>query len=423
MDINNNVSISFINRDMNNRDMNNRDILLDNKIFVLSANKCLTKPDLIIHHKNCPDGTSSAWVAKKLGGNRCKSVPTPAGVDVNIAEILVRNCIWYVDISPSYKFLIELHNEYLKGNFRGSITIIDHHESFKSTIEKLIDANELFNMEWLSIYYDNNRSGCQLTWDYTSLYCNKIFTDKINILFTSDKLDNKLDNKLNNSDIKIKYICEKIKNNDVKLLFDNRPWFINYTGERDLWRFDTLPNCKEINTALYANCNGSYTYKYYDMLNSYKNNELIEYLKNITEQGVKIIEENDKIIKKFANMSKHMKYYETPHINISKTTQNTEIDVNICYNIWLIELDSVGYQLRSEIGNYCMSKEFLDGTKPDFVVCATYLPDVNIWRFACRGADKVNLSVFCAKFGGGGHPNAAGFELPPGNHYNTIFNY
>lgn len=362
-----------------------------------SKNRQLLNPDLIIYHKNCPDGTAAAWSVKKLGGGKCKSLPTPAGTDVDINEILTRKSIWYVDISPSYNFIIKLNDEISKITLENQpkITIIDHHETFNSTIKKLVSNNKLFNLKWLTIYYDNKRSGCQLTFDYINLYTdyNNMFnkTELNDIITTSNNL-----------------ICvnEIIKDNDVKLLFDSRPWFINYIGERDLWCFDSLLNCKAINTSLYANCSGLYTYKYFDTLNIYKNNELIEYMKKITDQGLKIIEENDKIINKFSNSAKHMKY----------------IDTNNTYNIWLIEVDQSGYQLRSEIGNFCTTKQFNDKTLPDFVVCALFTPENNIWRFACRGADKVNLSVFCAKFGGGGHPNASGFELPSNKHYNTIFN-
>ena len=417
-------------------------LVLKNKIFLSSFGNYdksgkLIKPDLIIHHKNCPDGTAAAWSAKKIGGSRCKSLPTAAGTNVDINDILTRKCIWYVDISPTLDFIHKLHDEYIRAALAGSpvkfprITIIDHHESFKTTIQKLIDDSTIYNFSWLSIYYDNDRSGCQLAWDYINLYTTNptiplCQTDK-EYRFKSPNSNIQLKNQIS-FDVKIDpsdsspytnsqiYIDESIAdNNNVKLLFDNRPWFINYTGERDLWRFNTLSDCKEINTALYANCGGAYTYKYYDTLNLYnqqKQDELSEYLEKLTNQGKEIIENNNKIINKSAENAKHLKFYD----DATKTTTTTPT-----YNIWLVELDAVSYQLRSEIGNFCTSKLFDDGTEPDFAVCVQFIPDTNVWRFACRGADKVNLSHFCAKFGGGGHPNASGFELPPGKHYSTIF--
>jgi len=59
---------------------------------------------------------------------------------------------------------------------------------------------------------------------------------------------------------------------------------------------------------------------------------------------------------------------------------------------------------RSDLGNYLAKKH----EELDFIIIINISKSISF-----RGKDKVDLSVFAKKFGGGGHKNASGCSLPP----------
>ena len=99
----------------------------------------------------------------------------------------------FVDICPKIDYLLELVK------IAKYVVILDHH---KSSEQMILDNKELLaSIKNLSIEFDMERSGCQMTWDY--------FFDS-----------------------------------------QTRPFFIDYMGDRDLWTWK-LPFSKEINNALW----------------------------------------------------------------------------------------------------------------------------------------------------------------------------
>jgi oligoribonuclease NrnB/cAMP/cGMP phosphodiesterase (DHH superfamily) len=107
---------------------------------------------LCLHHDD-RDGDCAAWVVRQLHPNvECVAVnygdPVPA-------RSAVGRVVYVVDFSWPLEQLFELEVAAAR------LTVIDHHRSAQSTLLKL-----KFNGAGTTrIVYDNDRSGCGLTWD------------------------------------------------------------------------------------------------------------------------------------------------------------------------------------------------------------------------------------------------------------------
>ncbi len=162
-----------------------------------------------------------------------------------------------------------------------------------------------------------------------------------------------------------------------------RPFFIDYIGDRDLWLWK-LPKSKEINMAIYK-------------LNYI--NRLSELLEN-PEEKIKYLEEIGNIFVSSEN--------EQIEIGIKNAIDAKFNYEDKTYRIWLG--GNINPQLRSEFGNLLCDKEFNDNTLPDFAAIWQYDPlDDNFWiSFRGNKNRSPDLSVITSKYGGGGHPMAAG---------------
>lgn len=180
------------------------------------------------------------------------------------------------------------------------------------------------------------------------------------------------------------------------------PWFINYISDRDLWQWK-LPNSKNINVALFEE-----KYITFEGLTSlyekYKTESEIKiFLEKLNESGFQINKLRDELVEKETKKSIHCTF---------------KFDENI-YNVWL---NNGPENLRSDIGNSLMKKNFQNGMKPDFAVFWRYdLKSHEFW-LSMRGENwSPDLSIICKKYNGGGHAKASGCSLPGGIELRSIF--
>ena len=105
------------------------------------------KKIIIIYHKDCPDGFSSAWVVWKKFRNSAEYI----GVDPkHLPEKLPKNKeVFAIDTSFSPKNLNKLID---RGN---NVTVIDHHPSEENDVK--LAPKFLFNLK---------HSGAVLTWQF-----------------------------------------------------------------------------------------------------------------------------------------------------------------------------------------------------------------------------------------------------------------
>jgi len=289
--------------------------------------------DTIVYHYPCSDGVGALWCANHYKDINEK-IPCKAGYKPNLKPD--NKTIIFVDLCPSFDILLELAKS------AKSILILDHHKSALDSYNKNIN-----NIPENVIYIlDMSRSGCQITWDYFFPNCSTNCTT-------------------------------------------NRPWFIDYIADRDLWTWK-LPDSKAINAELFDG-------DYIDNNNLDKMTELItlstESINEFVKQGNLIL----RMQKKELDQSSRHAVEATMQVN------------GIVYNVWL---GTCSGSLRSDLGNILANKPLGSGNLPDFSATWVYEVKSNEWWISLRGNDtSPDLSVICGYFGGGGHRMASGMTI------------
>ena len=285
--------------------------------------------DTIVYHSPCSDGTASLWAAEHYKSINNK-VACKAGYSPN--EEFINQNILFVDLCPRTDYLLKLSRN------NNNIVILDHH---KSAYEMIYESEEIKEINNINTVFDMDRAGCQITWDY-------FFPDL------------------------------------------ERPFFIDYIADRDLWKWK-LRNSREINATLFeANI--------IDHTNLQKLNDLLidsEIKKNkLITEGEIILRSNKREIEVASKVA----------IESIFNYENND------YKVWLAGNISPG--LRSELGNYLLDKKFKDETLPDFCATWQYFPPKNEWWISLRGNENSpDLSKIAFQLDGGGHKTAAGFTI------------
>lgn len=279
--------------------------------------------DVVLYHKDCPDGIGSAWAIyhdNKINNRKIEYHGVEYNKKLNI-NITNKNVI-IVDFSYNLKDLGEICKE------ASYVTILDHHKTAYKELNSIITNSKLQkSFTNLEFYIDMNRSGAQITWD---------------TMFKND-----------------------------------RPYFIDYIGDRDLWKFE-LPHSKEFNTALFHT--GLLTFEGLDKL--YENN----LSKTLIKQGKVILSVHNNIIDRVAESS-----------------------VLVLFNNYRVRVPTITFDmnLRSDVGHRLC--QFDDC---DFSATWEYLFTEKKWKISLRSLNECNIELdkIANKYGGGGHMNASGFK-------------
>lgn len=292
--------------------------------------------DLIIYHYACPDGIMGLWSAYHYLKIPFEKIGMCAGKDPY--GTFENKKILFIDVCPSKNFIL------VNTKLATSITILDHH---KSAYDEYTRNKSIYDsIDNLVCIFDMDRAGCQIAWDY---------------LFESKE----------------------------------RPWFINYIADRDLWLWK-LPHAKEITEALEFN-------EYIDETDLSKIDSLLNVKPDtFIKEGAQILKIKNKImINEFKNAHEAI-------FNFKKKK----------YRVWSC---SIIFQFRSEFGNKLINIPFSDFKLPDFCVIWSYNLKENTWFVSLRGSDSSpDLSVIAKHFNGGGHLKAAAFKLNNGKNLTDI---
>lgn len=283
--------------------------------------------DTIVYHNPCNDGAAALWAANYYK-DITEKIPCKAGKLPDF-EPNGKNII-FVDLCPKFDYLFEI------SKIAKNIVILDHHKTSIDSFEQYKDKCP----DNLYVMLDKERSGCQMAWDY----------------FHNSK----------------------------------RPWFIDYTGDRDLWKWK-LPYSREITNIFFEN----------NMLDPY-------YLDNITKLLSYTEDQINALIKEGSILLK----YQKKQIDIAA---NRAIEVSMTieghtYNIWL---GTIGYGDRSELGHVLANKPLAStGLAPDFSATWIYEPKLKEWWISFRSTDSsVDLSKIAEFFDGGGHQSASAMTI------------
>lgn len=155
----------------------------------------------------------------------------------------------------------------------------------------------------------------------------------------------------------------------------SRPDYINYIEDADLWRF-ALPDSKYVKNSLYQ-----------------EDLTLDAFIRGAEKSITDRISEG-RVIQKVIDHNLQMGFDVMHTLAIDEFTM---LAVNSCLHM-------------SEFGSALFTK-FLKEKKADFAG-TYYRYTQNTYKFSLRSVGDFDVSVICKRFGGGGHKNAAGFEVP-----------
>lgn len=260
---------------------------------------------LVIYHSNCWDGFCAAWIARKALGPSCEFRAANYGQPAPAVAEVEGRVVYILDFSYKRDALMALFDA------AAGLVVIDHHKTAKDDLDGLPFCT-----------FDMDKSGGRLTWDY--------FADRIP---------------------------------------DSRPWLVDYTEDRDLWRHQ-LADSEAVNAAL-----RSYplSFDLWDTLDARRPADLVP-------QGEAIRRREKQIV--------------TDHVRNAVPVPAFLPSGALAVNATV---------LFSEIAG-----ELAKG-KP-YGACYFYRQDGKK-QWSLRSDDNgIDVSAIAKQFGGGGHVHAAGFE-------------
>jgi len=167
-----------------------------------------------------------------------------------------------------------------------------------------------------------------------------------------------------------------------------RPNMIDFIEDRDIWKFE-LPNTKEINEWIFS---FPYDFKVWDKLVSQL--ESHEGEGQAILDGIAITRKKDKDIKELIGAGVVRWFIGGVNVPV--------INIPYIYASEALHLLADGY---TEEGIYVVPPPF----------AASYWEDGKVRHFSLRSSAKgVDVSLIAKKYGGGGHRNAGGFDVPLG---------
>lgn len=157
----------------------------------------------------------------------------------------------------------------------------------------------------------------------------------------------------------------------------SRPPLVDYVGDRDLWRF-ALPRSREVSAFVFAH---EYTFQNWDTLDVLTRGSLMA----VADMGAAIEKKHHKDVAELVNVTR-------------RTMRIGGMDMPVA---------NIPYTLTSDAGNLM--------AKHDQGVAACYWDTPNGRVFSLRSTEAgPDVSAIAKVYGGGGHKNAAGFQMPIG---------
>jgi oligoribonuclease NrnB/cAMP/cGMP phosphodiesterase (DHH superfamily) len=289
--------------------------------------------DIIYSHGSCPDGFVAAMIAKRRypeaevifldhGADHTENLKKAEGKDVLMLDFSLRTREENDALAASAKLL----------------RILDHHKSAREVLEGAPYA-----------IFDMKRSGAGLAWDY---------------LFGKDS-----PTCLNTQEQK-EYL--EAANSSWSYFSDARPWYVDYTEARDLWKWESFPNSRAVCAYL-----GTLPFEFGEW-------QHLDHM-DVTQaaqlgQGAKA----------------HIDHYVREAV---KQGQYGILDGNS------VEVLNVCYLNCSEVGN-----ELCKDPRVQYSMTWFERGDGMI-QFSLRSIGDFDVSEVAKKYGGGGHRNAAGFQV------------
>ncbi len=283
---------------------------------------------IVYYHNACPDGFTAAWVAKRKYPD-AELIALNHGLTANDINILIINAVGEDVLMLDYSLPTREANDKLAAAAK-SFLILDHHKSAREVLDGAPYA-----------VFDMDRSGAGLAWDY---------------LFGKDSTG--------------EWTRDREEREGGVDIGSPRPWFIDYVEARDLWRWDSVPNAREVCAYL-----GSLPFE----IETY--NKLLHF----TVEDALVLGRGAQA--------------HIDHI-VRETVKNARPGRLAGHDVLVL---NTTYLNCSEIGNELAKSA-------DFSITWFERKD-DVIQFSLRSIGDFDVSAIAKSFNGGGHKNAAGFQL------------
>jgi oligoribonuclease NrnB/cAMP/cGMP phosphodiesterase (DHH superfamily) len=290
--------------------------------------------DMVIYHGNCPDGFTSAWVFK----HNYRLIETIAYTYGQPPPNVKNKIVAIVDFSFDKETTLQMISD------SKYLVVLDHHLTAKENLKDII-IDPLKG----EIIFDMNRAGAQIAWDY---------------LHPSQTT--------------------------------NRPWFIEYVADRDLW-LHMLPRTKEISFALQFDGYFNNFTKMETLFNTNKETNI----DLLIARGETLLCCKDLEVNQAANMA-------------------TLTELKTSTSIYNVRITTAHRMYVSDVGNL-VANLFNDC---DFAAIYWYDPSTKKCSVSFRASDDstINLSdVMRGLPNAGGHPKAAAFSFIGFDNFHIYF--
>lgn len=169
---------------------------------------------IVLYHGNCWDGFCAAWLLRKVYPD-AEFIPVQYGQEPPVVAEDKERLLFVVDFSYPRNVMFRI------GAMRpGGLVVLDHHKTAQAALDGLSEELTCNNCGSCEVVFDMNKSGARITWEW----------------IWRNHFGKKYSSLLNTETGEVLYL-------------DVAPWLVNYTEDRDLWRWK-LPHSKAITTCL-----------------------------------------------------------------------------------------------------------------------------------------------------------------------------
>ena len=336
---------------------------------IKSADNANVVTELVFYHGNCLDGVSAAYCHNQYASNRSVTKYVPmAHNEINIPAIQQKISLSNIDLAQVKQVYVldfnldkDCYNYLLNANQDIKIIVLDHHKTAKEEIEKM---NCEFAGKNIQFYFNLKYSGAVISYLYFRVYFKKLEE------FPKDE------------DV-LDYVVET-----------QGPTWIKMVHDRDLWQWK-YKNTKFFTTALFSKISGR------GEDNANNNNKVPAELKAMCKINPSKGENVEKLIEDGKVMAEQ---YENQIQSI--------IDEHGYFEVDLLDVGVKGYAVNasnlfsSELG----SKLCRLDDEHKYAITFAFM-EKNRVKCSIRSTDDLDCSGIAKYFGGGGHPQASGFNL------------
>ena len=340
---------------------------------IKSATNTNVVTELVFYHGNCLDGVSAAYCHQQYGGKAVTKYIPMAHNEINIPAIQQK--LSNIDLAQVKKVYVldfnldkDCYQYLLNTNRDMQIVVLDHHKTAKEEIEKM---HSEFAGKNIQFYFNLKYSGAVLSYLYFKVYFKKL--EK----FPKDE------------DV-LDYVIQT-----------QVPTWIKMIHDRDLWQWKHK-NTKFFTTALFSKISGS------SEANA-NNNKVPAELKAMCQINPSKAESVENLI---ADGKVMVEQYENQIKSIIDERGYFEAELDLLGVAAELGIKGRGYAVNannlfsSELG----SKLCRLDDEHKYAITFAFV-EKNRVKCSIRSTDDYDCSGIAKYFGGGGHPQASGFNL------------